>query len=232
MTDIIPLGEVPKNVGALPKKMLAWCIRPDREGDPDRAMKLEEVDVPAVGPNEALVLVMGAGVNFNGVWAARGKPVSVFKMHSEPMHIAGSDASGIVWKVGDQVKRWKVGDEVVIHCNQSCGQCPECNGLDPMACSEQKIWGYETSWGSFAQFTKVQAQQLLRKPKQLDWLSAASYGLTYFTAYRMLVHQAEVTAGDNVLIWGAAGGGGGPAPPRRTRRGGAPSGAGRGRRQT
>jgi crotonyl-CoA carboxylase/reductase len=75
-----------------------------------------------------------------------------------------------------------------------------------MACSEQKIWGYETSWGSFAQFSKVQAQQLLRKPKQLGWLSAASYGLTYFTAYRMLVHQAEVTAGDNVLVWGAAGG--------------------------
>jgi crotonyl-CoA carboxylase/reductase len=108
--------------------------------------------------------------------------------------------------VGDQVKRWKAGDEVVVHCNQSCGQCPECNGLDPMACSEQKIWGYETSWGSFAQFTKVQAQQLLRKPKRLGWLEAASYGLTYFTAYRMLVHQAEVTAGDHVLVWGAAGG--------------------------
>src|SRR5205823_12577127 len=137
MTDILPLGRVPENLGELPRKMLAWCIRPDREGDPDQAMKLEEVDVPQPGPNDALVLVMGAGVNFNGVWAARGKPVSVFKMHGEPMHIAGSDASGIVWKVGDQVKRWKVGDEVVIHCNQSCGQCPECNGLDPMACSEQ-----------------------------------------------------------------------------------------------
>src|SRR5581483_11638494 len=104
MTNILPLGEVPKNVGELPKKMLAWCIRPDREGDPDTAMRLEEVDIPEVGPNEALVLVMGAGVNFNGVWAARGKPVSVFKMHNEPMHIAGSDASGIVWKVGEQVK--------------------------------------------------------------------------------------------------------------------------------
>src|SRR5260370_7506439 len=75
-----------------------------------------------------------------------------------------------------------------------------------MACREQKIWGYETRWGSLAQFTKVQAQQLLRKPKNLDWLSAASYGLTYFTAYRMLVHQAELTAGDNVLAWGPSGG--------------------------
>src|SRR5437870_10471016 len=203
--DLIPLGSVPE-LGVLPKRMLAWTIRPDREGDPGTAMKLEEVELPEVRAGEALVLVMAAGVNFNGVWASRGKPVSVFKMHSEPFHIAGSDASGIVWKVGDQVKRWKVGDEVVIHCNQSCGQCPECNGLDPMACSEQKIWGYETSWGSFAQFTKVQAQQLLKKPQKLGWLEAASYGLTYFTAYRMLVHQAEVTAGDHVLVWGAAGG--------------------------
>jgi len=206
MSDTIPLGQVPKEPGFLPKKMLACTIRPGREGDPETAMQIEEVDLPPVGPNEVLVLVMAAGVNFNGVWAARGKPVSVFKMHNDKFHIAGSDASGIVWKLGEGVRRWKVGDEVVVHCNQSCGQCPECNGLDPMACSEQKIWGYETSWGSFAQFTKVQAQQLLKKPKQLDWLSAASYGLTYFTAYRMLVHQAEVTAGDNVLVWGAAGG--------------------------
>ena len=205
-SERIPLGEVPRELGFLPKKMLACTIRPEREGDPGTAMKIEEVDLPGIGANEALVLVMAAGVNFNGVWAARGKPVSVFRMHDEKFHIAGSDASGIVWKVGEQVKRWKVGDEVVVHCNQSCGQCPECNGYDPMACSEQKIWGYETSWGSFAQFSKVQAQQLLRKPKQLDWMQSASYGLTYFTAYRMLVHQAEVTAGDNVLVWGAAGG--------------------------
>jgi crotonyl-CoA carboxylase/reductase len=169
-------------------------------------MQLEEVPVPELGPAEVLVLVMAAGVNFNGVWAAQGKPVSVFKMHKEPFHIAGSDASGIVWRVGKDVRRWKPGDEVVIHCNQSCGQCPECNGLDPMACSEQKIWGYETSWGSFAQFTRVQAQQLVTRPKQLAWEEAASYGLTFFTAYRMLVGQAQVKPGDHVLVWGAAGG--------------------------
>jgi crotonyl-CoA carboxylase/reductase len=75
-----------------------------------------------------------------------------------------------------------------------------------MACSEQKIWGYETSWGSFAQFTKVQSQQLVSKPKHLSWEDAASYGLTYFTAYRMLVGRAQIKPGDNVLVWGAAGG--------------------------
>src|SRR5206468_1632467 len=194
-----PLGEIPET-------MKAVVIRKEREGDPIQSMVVEDVPVPEPGPSDVLVLVMAAGVNFNGVWAAAGKPVSVFKMHKDPFHIAGSDASGIVWKIGKEVRRWKVGDEVVIHCNQSCGQCPECNGLDPMACSEQKIWGYETSWGSFAQFTKVQAQQLVPKPKLLSWEDAASYGLTYFTAYRMLIDRAELQAGHRVLIWGAAGG--------------------------
>ena len=205
MPRTFDLHTVPE-LGALPELMQAVVIRKEREGAPIQSMQIEEVPVPEVGPSEVLVLVMAAGVNFNGVWAAQGKPVSVFRMHKEPFHIAGSDGAGIVWKVGKDVRRWKVGDEVVLHCNQSCGQCPECNGLDPMACSEQKIWGYETSWGSFAQFTRVQAQQLVQKPKQLSWEEASSYGLTFFTAYRMLVGQAQVKPGDNVLIWGAAGG--------------------------
>ena len=186
--------------------MQAIVIRPDREGEPSLAMQHEEVPVPEPGPNECLVMVMGAGVNFNGVWAARGRPVSVFKMHREPFHIAGSDAAGIVWRVGSNVQRVKPGDEVVVHCNQSCGQCPECNGLDPLACSQQKIWGYETSWGSFAQFAKVQAQQLVPKPRHLGWIEASVYSLTYFTAWRMLVDRARVQPGENVLVWGAAGG--------------------------
>ena len=124
--------------------------------------------------------VMAAGVNFNNVWAALGKPVSVFGYGDHPEyghHIGGSDASGVVWKVGPGVTRWKPGDEVVVHCNQASYEDPEVHGLDPMAAPSQKIWGYETTWGSFAQFTKVQAQQLLPKPKALTWEEAASYGL-------------------------------------------------------
>ncbi|MFL5869331.1 MAG: zinc-binding dehydrogenase, partial [Thermoleophilaceae bacterium] len=82
----------------------------------------------------------------------------------------------------------------------------EVHGLDPLAAPSQMIWGYETTWGSFAQFTKVQAQQLLPKPHNLSWEEAASYGLVYFTAYRMLIDQCEMQAGHKVLIWGAAGG--------------------------
>jgi crotonyl-CoA carboxylase/reductase len=94
----------------------------------------------------------------------------------------------------------------VIHCNQASYEDVEVHGLDPLAAPSQRIWGYETSWGSFAQFTKVQAQQLVPKPQNLTWEEAASYGLTYFTAYRMLIDQVKLQAGHRVLIWGAAGG--------------------------
>ena len=163
--------------------------------------------MPQPGAFEVIVRVMAAGVNFNNVWAALGEPVSVFRYHpSEDHHIGGSDASGIVWKVGQGVTRWKPGDEVVVHCNQASYEDPEVHGLDPLAAPSQQIWGYETSWGSFAQFCKVQAQQLLHKPKHLAWEEAAAYGLTYFTAYRMLIDRCTLQAGHRVLIWGAAGG--------------------------
>jgi crotonyl-CoA carboxylase/reductase len=206
MSETFELGTIPP-LGAVPKMMKAIVIRPDREGEPIDSMQVEEIPVPKCGATDVLVMNMAAGINFNGVWAARGKPVSVMKMHpEEPFHVAGSDSAGIVWKVGSAVKNWKVGDEVVLHCNQSCRECPACNGNDPMACQNQRIWGYETNYGSFAQFCRVQPQQLLKRPKHLSWEESASYGLTYFTAYRMLLGRGGMKPGDNVLIWGASGG--------------------------
>jgi len=190
----------------VPASMRAWVIRPDRLGEPRDAMQLETVPTPVAGPGEVVVQVMAAGVNYNNVWACLGQPVEVFRYTGDDFHIGGSDASGIVAAVGAGVTRWKIGDEVVVHCNQSCGECPECNGLDPMACSQQRIWAYESNWGSFADYCLVQAQQLLPKPAHLTWAEAASYGLVYFTAYRMLVDQAALEAGHNVLVWGAGGG--------------------------
>src|SRR6201747_379708 len=192
--------------GELPATMAAWVIRAEREGEPTEAFQLEEMPVPQPAAFEVVVRVMAAGVNFNNVWAALGKPISVFRYHAEDHHIGGSDASGIVWKVGEGVTRWKPGDEVVVHCNQASYEDVEVHGLDPLAAPSQQIWGYETTWGSFAEFTKVQAQQLLPRPQNLSWAEACSYGLTYFTAYRMLMDQCKLQPGHNVLIWGAAGG--------------------------
>src|SRR3954447_3750334 len=205
--DLKNVTDVGTEPGTLPETMAAWVIRQEREGEPTDAFQIEEIETPEPGAFEVVVRVMAAGVNFNNVWAALGEPVSVFRYHPEDdHHIGGSDASGVVWKTGPGVTRWKPGDEVVIHCNQASYEDPEVHGLDPLAAPSQRIWGYETSWGSFAQFTKVQAQQLLPKPKHLAWEEAASYGLVYFTAYRMLIDQCNLQAGARVLIWGAAGG--------------------------
>ncbi|MBC7739150.1 MAG: crotonyl-CoA carboxylase/reductase [Candidatus Saccharibacteria bacterium] len=205
--DLYDLGEMPP-LGHVPAQMYAWAIRRERHGDPDKAMQVEVVETPSIDPHEVLVLVMAAGVNYNGVWACLGQPISPFDGHGAEYHIAGSDAAGIVWKVGDKVKRWKVGDEVVIHCNQDDGDDEECNGGDPMFSPSQRIWGYETPDGSFAQFTRVQAQQLMRRPQHQAWEESACYTLTLATAYRMLFgHKPhELRPGQNVLVWGASGG--------------------------
>jgi crotonyl-CoA carboxylase/reductase len=205
--DLYELGEIPP-LGHVPQKMYAWAIRRERHGNPDTAMQVEVVDTPEIDPHEVLIMVMAAGVNYNGVWACLGKPISPFDYHKAEYHIAGSDASGIIYKVGSKVKRWKVGDEVVVHCNQTDGDDEECNGGDPMNSATQRIWGYETADGSFAQFARVQAQQVMQRPKHLTWEESACYTLTLATAYRMLFgHRPHVLRpGHNVLVWGAAGG--------------------------
>ncbi|MEM9122376.1 MAG: crotonyl-CoA carboxylase/reductase [Pseudomonadota bacterium] len=205
--DLYEIGEIPP-LGHVPKNMYAWAIRRERHGEPEKAMQIEVVPTHQIDSNEVLVLVMAAGVNYNGIWASLGEPISPFDGHNEPFHVAGSDASGIVWAVGSKVKRWKVGDEVVIHCNQDDGDDEECNGGDPMFSPTQRIWGYETPDGAFAQFTRVQAQQLMRRPQHLTWEEAGCYVLTLATAYRMLFgHRPHILRpGQNVLVWGASGG--------------------------
>ena len=119
--DIYEIGEIPP-VGAVPQSMYGHLIRAERFGEPKQAFKVEKVAVPDIKADEALVYVMAAGINFNNVWAALGSPVNVIaarqKANFDPsdFHIGGSDASGIVYAVGREVKNVKVGDQVVVHC--------------------------------------------------------------------------------------------------------------------
>ncbi|GBF40083.1 crotonyl-CoA carboxylase/reductase [Leptospira johnsonii] len=211
--EIVPIGQLPP-LGVVPKKMHAQVIRPERFGDPIKSIQPEEIDVPEIAPDEVLVAVMAAGINYNNVWAGLGFPVDVIaarnkKGEPEKFHIGGSDASGIVYKVGSDVKNVKVGDEVVLHCGIWDKNDPWVKaGNDPMLAPSELIWAYETNWGSFAQFCKVQDHQCLPKPKHLSWEEAAAYMLVGATAYRMLHHWKpnDVKPGDVVLIWGGAGG--------------------------
>jgi crotonyl-CoA carboxylase/reductase len=210
---VYDMGEAPP-LGIVPPKMHAWLIRPERFGEPTTAFQLEVVDIPPLADDEVLVYVMAAGVNYNNVWAALGIPVDVIGARNkqgepERFHIGGSDAAGIVYQVGKDVHNVRVGDEVVIHCgtwSRDCGWVQA--GNDPMYSPTFRIWGYETNWGSFAQFTKVQAHQCLPKPEHLSWEASAAYMLVGATAYRMLRGWGAhaVQKGDVALIWGGAGG--------------------------
>jgi crotonyl-CoA carboxylase/reductase len=198
-------------VGEVPPRMPAQVIRPDRFGEPRDAFQVEVVDVPEIGPDDALVLVMAAGINYNNVWAARGVPVDVCRIHEklgEPadFHIGGSDASGVVYAVGERVTGVSVGDHVVVHCGQWDREADRLE--DPMFHPSFRIWGYESNWGSFAQFTKVQAHQCLPKAPNLTWEEAAAPTLVGATACRMLLGWPPhvVGEGDVVLVWGGAGG--------------------------
>lgn len=211
--EVYDIGDQPP-IGTVPAKMNAWLIRPERFGQPMKAFQKEVVDVPEIKDDEVLVYVMAAGINYNNVWAALGIPVNVIAARNkqgekEDFHIGGSDASGIVYKVGKAVTNVKVGDEVVVHCATWDRNCPWVKaGNDPMYSPTFKIWGYETNFGSFAQFTRVQAHQCMPKPKHMTWEEAASYVLVGATAYRMLCGWKEhpIRANDPILIWGGAGG--------------------------
>src|SRR4030095_3335641 len=137
LKDLYGIGEIPP-LGHVPARMHAWVIRRDRHGPPASAMQIEVVPTWSIAEDEGLVLVMPGGVNYNGIWAALGQPVSVFDVHRHDFHVAGSDAAGIVWAIGAKVKRWKVGDEVIVHCNQDDGDDEECNGGDPLLSPPQR----------------------------------------------------------------------------------------------
>jgi len=211
--DLYDLGEAPP-LGHIPATMHAQVIRQERYGLPRQAFQQEIIGTPAIGDDEVLVYVMAAGVNYNNVWAGRGVPIDVIGNRTktgdpDDHHIGGSDASGIVYATGANVRNVKVGDEVVVHCGMWDVNSPRiAEGVDPMYDASFRIWGYETTWGSFAQFTRVQGHQCMPKAKHLSWEAAAAPTLVGATAYRMLFGWQEhsVRENDVVLVWGGAGG--------------------------
>jgi crotonyl-CoA reductase len=191
-----------------------------KEKDPRRSMHLDDVPVPDLAPGEALIAVMASSVNYNTVWTSIFEPVSTFgflerygrshadaKRHDLPYHVIGSDASGVVLRVGPGVNAWKPGDTVVAHCLSVELESPAGHN-DTMMDPEQRIWGFETNFGGLAELAIVKSNQLMPKPAHLTWEEAACPGLVNSTAYRQLVSRngAGMKQGDVVLIWGASGG--------------------------
>ncbi|MBO1415810.1 crotonyl-CoA carboxylase/reductase [Streptomyces sp. FH025] len=212
----------------LPDEYLAAHIRAADVGmfsdvedkDVRKSLHVGKVPMPEIAPDEVVVAVMASSINYNTVWSATFEPVPTFNFlermgrqggwdarHDLPYQVVGSDAAGVVVRVGAGVRRWKVGDHVVVSCVQVDDQEPATHA-DGMLGSGQRIWGYETNFGGLAHYTVVRASQLLPKAGHLTWEEAAGVMLTAATSYRMLVSDkgARIKQGDIVLIWGATGG--------------------------
>jgi crotonyl-CoA reductase len=206
--------------------------------DPRQALHVQDIGLPELAPDEAVIAVMASSINFNTVWTSIFEPLPTFgflsrlgkesywgKRHDQDFHNVGSDASGVVLRVGSAVRKWKPGDKVVVHCNYVDDQDPSSHN-DSMLGDNQRIWGFETNYGGLADLSVVKANQLMPKPAHLSWEEAAVNALCNSTSYRMLVspHAAAMKQGDAVLIWGATGGLGGYAVQYVLNGGGTPVG--------
>ena len=188
--------------------------------DPRQSLHVGELPLPELAPDEAVVAVMASSINFKTVWTSIFEPLPTFGFldrlgkesvwgarHAQDFHIVGSDASGVVVRVGSAVRNWKPGDRVTVHCNYVDDQDPSAHN-DSMLAANQRIWGFETNYGGLADLWIVKANQLLPKPAHLSWEESAVNALCASTSYRMLVgdHAGRMKQGDNVFIWGATGG--------------------------
>jgi acetyl-CoA synthetase len=196
----------------LPRFQQAWAVVKDRWGrpvhaEPDGALRRVVIRIPGVGPNEALGYVLYAGLTYNTVFAARGVPISVFDLHDQDLHVPGSGAVVLIAALGSEAARegrLRVGELCVVYPGVSNLLSPRA-GEDPMH-ADFKIQGYETADGSFAQFVRCQAPQLLRHSERLTLAEGSSFMLDLETVYKALYDVARVGPGERVLVEGAAGG--------------------------
>jgi crotonyl-CoA reductase len=232
----------------IPASYRAAFVRRDETGmfegvesddkDPTKSIHIDEVETPELAPDEVYVAVMASAINFNTVWTSIFEPLPTFGFldrlgkesvwgarHAIDKHIIGSDACGVVLRVGSAVRNWKPGDKVNVHCNHVDDQDPSAHD-DSMLAANQRIWGFETNFGGLADLTVVKANQLMPKADHLTWEENACNALCNSTSYRMIVspHAANLRQGDAVLIWGATGGIGGYAVQYVLNGGGVPVG--------
>jgi len=171
--------------------------------DPTKVIKIEDIDVPKIKPNEVLIKVESSAYNYNDLWAIWGDPVKT------PLpHISGSDVAGSVVEVGEDVTKFKVGDRVVSHSNMSCRICELCTSGREYDCKDRLIWGFQTGplWGGFAQYTHLPEVNVAKLPENVSFDDAAAMSMVGMTAWHMLVGRAKIKPGQTVLIMGGTSG--------------------------
>ncbi|GAA2272546.1 zinc-dependent alcohol dehydrogenase family protein [Streptomyces hawaiiensis] len=121
-------------------------------------------------------------------------------------HVPGHELAGVVEAVGARVTGWRPGDRVTVPFICACGTCPSCAAGDHQVCERQTQPGF-THWGSFAQYVALDHADvnLVALPEELTFATAASLGCRFATAYRAVVQQGRVAAGEWVAVHGCGG---------------------------
>lgn len=169
-------------------------------GDPD-VIDYGSVPNPEVGPEEVLVDVKAGALNHLDIWTRRGLP----GIDLEMPHIPGSDAAGVVEAVGDRVTRFEPGDHVAVTAGVWCGDCEFCRRGEESLCRDFHLLGEHVP-GVHSERAAVPGDNLVPVPKHVDWETAGAASLVFQTAWRMLITQGELQAGETVLVLGASGG--------------------------
>ena len=164
-------------------------------------LRYADVPEPAPGPGEALIQVKAAALNHLDLWVRRGLPGLRLSMP----HIGGSDVAGLVAAVGPGVDAGWVGRRVVVNPALACGVCELCRRGEQSMCVTFRIFGEHTP-GGLAEYAVAPAANLYPIPDGYRFAQAAAVPLAYQTAWRALIGQARLQAGERVLIVGAGGG--------------------------
>jgi NADPH:quinone reductase-like Zn-dependent oxidoreductase len=172
----------------------------EQHGGPE-VLKFTEAPDPQIKPNEVLIEVRACALNHLDVWVRGGLPGIKIPLP----HILGDDVAGVVREAGELVTWTKPGDEVMVQPGVSCGHCAEClAGRDNM-CDEYDMIGYRRD-GGYAELLSVPGVNVIPKPENLGWPEAAALPLVTLTAWHMLVTQARVQPGEDVLVHAAGSG--------------------------
>uniref|UniRef100_A0A7C2Z6W3 Alcohol dehydrogenase n=1 Tax=Hydrogenobacter sp. TaxID=2152829 RepID=A0A7C2Z6W3_9AQUI len=171
-------------------------------GGVEKLRFVEDFPKPEIREDEVLIRVKAVALNHLDIWVRMG----ALAVRPELPHILGADISGVVERVGSLVKEdIKEGDEVVVAPGLSCGVCYECQSGHDNHCRHYDILGLRSK-GGYAEYVKVPARNVIKKPSNLSFEEASSYPLTFLTVWNALVNKANIRPYHRVLIWGGSSG--------------------------
>jgi len=169
-------------------------------GDLD-VIQYGDVADPKPGVGEVLVRVRACAINHLDIWVRRGWP----GLKLEMPHWCGADVAGEIIELGEGVSGWEIGQRVVVD--------PGINILEDEFTRRGEFTlspGYlvlgEQVRGGAAEYLAIPARNLAIMPEDLDYPEAAAPLLVSLAAWRMLIHQGKLRAGESVLVVGAGGG--------------------------